>query len=194
MPAPVNNALSLDARLLDLEAKLGVGLPIVTKSDIARRLDKVQAAVNTQTTSGFRETWHESQALFKELDPGMALTHQQQPLLYRRQEVLAAATSLDKDMQELSKIMHLLQPQTEKGKTLREDQVTQAPILTQYYQISPSDEQRLDQLRLTMDDLAKRLQLVMVRTDAMLESYHTIMAVASEKVVMADETIKAKER
>lgn len=185
--------VSLEARLSDLEAKLGVGLPTITKSDIAQRLDKVQAAINQQTTAAFRETWNESQALFKELDPGMALTHQQQPLLYRRQEVLAAAVSLDKDMQELSKIMHLLQPHTEKGKALREDQVTQAPILTQY-QISHSDEQRLDQLRLTMNDLSMRLTRVMARTDAMLESYHTIMAVASEKVVLADEAITAKER
>ncbi|CAJ1953919.1 unnamed protein product [Cylindrotheca closterium] len=191
MPSPTEQ--TLESRLLDLESKLGFGLPTVTKSDIAQRLDKVQTAVNQQTTAAFRETWNESQALFKELDPGMALTHQQQPLLYRRQEVLASAATLDKDMQELSKIMHLLQPHTEKGKGLREDQVTQAPILTSY-QITPSDEQRLDQVRLTMDDLSRRLQQVIVRTDAMLESYHTIMAVASEKVVMADETIKAKER
>lgn len=184
------NALSLEARLLDLESKLGVGHPSVTKNDIARRLDKVQGSVNEQTTSAFRETWKESQTLFKDLDPGMALTHQQQPLLYRRQEVLAAASCLTQDLQELSKIMHLLQLPS---KSLREDQVKQAPILTQY-NISTNDEQRLDQLRLTMEDLATRLQTVMARTDAILESYHTIMAVASEKVVLADEAIKTKER
>jgi hypothetical protein len=181
----------LDARLFELEAKLGVGMPNVTKNDIAGRLDGVQNTINTHTTTQFRETWQESQKLFRDLDPGMALTHQQQPLLYRRQEVLAASSSLERDMQELSKLLHLLKPRNDdNSKPLREDQVTQAPILTNF-QISPQDEKRLDDVRLTTDDLSKRIQALVTRTDTLLESYHTIMAVASEKVVLADEAIKA---
>lgn len=183
--------VSLEARLLVLEAKLGVSLPFVSKSDIASRLNGVQSTINTLTTAPFRETWQESQKLFRDLDPGMALTHQQQPLLYRRQEVLAASTNLEQDMRELSKLLHFLKPSGNGKQPLREDQVTQASILTNF-QISPQDEKRLEDVRLTMDDLAKRIRAIVTRTDALLESYHTIMAVASEKVVMADEAIKAK--
>eukprot|EP00980_Cylindrotheca_fusiformis_P002268 scaffold523_cov101-Cylindrotheca_fusiformis.AAC.6 len=185
--------VSLEARLLVLEAKLGVGTPFVSKNDIASRLNNVQNIVNAKTSAQFRETWQESQILFRELDPGMALTHQQQPLLYRRQEVLAGATNLDHDMRELSKVLHLLKPKSDDSKRqpLREDQVTQASILTNF-QISPQDEKRLEDVRLTMQDLSQRIQAIVTRTDMLLESYHTIMAVASEKVVLADEIIKSK--
>ena len=204
-----SSSLSLEARLLNLESKLGVVNPLVTKSDIAGRLDTVQQRIDVLTTASFRETWAEIQKLLVDLDPGMALTHQQQPLLYRRQEVLAAASSLENDMRELSTMMHLLkQGQTtattstggtttatntanSAGSLLREDQVTQAPILTNFT-ISPEEERRLDALRLTLQDMQGRVQALMGRTDQLLESYHTVMAAASEKIVMADEAIAQK--
>ena len=207
-----SSSLSLEARLLNLESKLGVVNPLVTKSDIAGRLDTVKQQIDVLTTASFRETWAEIQNLLVDLDPGMALTHQQQPLLYRRQEVLAAASSLENDMRELSTMMHLLkQGQTNTatttssggttttatntansvGSLLREDQVTQAPILTNFT-ISPEEERRLDALRLTLQDMQGRVQALMGRTDQLLESYHTVMAAASEKIVMADEAIAQK--
>ena len=189
-----SSALSLEARLANLESKLGVVDPLITNNDISGRLDAVQSRIDGATTQSFRETWAEIQNLLTELDPGMALTHQQQPLLYRRQEVLAAAPTLEEDMRELSTMMHLLkQGRDDKAtnQTLREDQVTQAPILTNY-SISPEDQRRLDALRLTLQDLQGRIQSLMGNTDKLLESYHTVMAAASEKIVMADEAINTK--
>jgi hypothetical protein len=195
-------AASLGARLSALEAKLGVSSSsssssIQTQNDMSSRLDAVQSSMESQTTSQFRDTWNESQKLFVDLDPGVGLTHQQQPLLYRRQEVLAAAPSLDKDMQEMHTILHLLltsQPANanNKGTSLREDQVTQAPILTSM-QVSPEDQRRLDTLRLTMEDLDDRTKKVMGKMDHVLECYHAVMTAASEKCILADEAISARE-
>jgi hypothetical protein len=180
----------LESRLIELEVKLGVRKPVVTNNDIAHRLDAIQHSIDTSLTSNMRETWGESQKLFRELDPGIALTHQQQPLLYRRQEVLAAAPSMNQDMQELAAMLHLLKPKTSEKKPLREDQVTQAAILTNF-NITPEEERRLDALRLTLEELQTRVTKVAQRTDQILESYHTIMAVATEKVVLADEQIQS---
>lgn len=187
----------LEARLSALEAKLGVSSSSLTaqNDNISSRLDSIQSTIETQTTSQFRETWKESQKLFRELNPGMALTHQQQPLLYRRQEVLAASGSLKQDMDELGKILHLVmtsQQAKQQKTTLREDQVTQAPILTSM-SISPEDERRLDDLRLTLTDLNTRTQTLMASMDHMMECYHTAMTAASEKFILADESISLRE-
>jgi hypothetical protein len=115
-------------------------------------------------------------------------------LLYRRQEVLASSDSLQKDMEELRKILHLLltsQPATSSG-PLREDQVTQAPIITSVC-LSPEDERRLDALQLTFRDLDTRSQKLVGEMDNTLECYHAIMTAASEKCVLADETIAMRE-
>ena len=188
---------SLEARLSALEAQLGVSTcsSEVFQNDISSRLDALQSTLESQTTQGFRETWQESQKLFRELDPGMALTHQQQPLLYRRQEVLAASDSLQTDMEELGKILHLLltaQPPKEPNATLREDQVTQAPILTSV-SVSPDDQRRLDALRLALEDLSVRTQKLTTNMDQMLECYHAVTTAASEKCILANETISFKE-
>jgi hypothetical protein len=55
-----------------------------------------------------QQSWKEIQKLLKELDPGIALTHQQQPLLYKRQQVLAVSDELTKDFGELDTILKLL--------------------------------------------------------------------------------------
>jgi hypothetical protein len=62
----------------------------------------------------WKETWLESDRLFAELDPGTALTHQQQPnapmapILYRRQQVLCSADLLRQNMRLVSHILNLL--------------------------------------------------------------------------------------
>lgn len=211
----------MEARLTELEAKLGLkaGASLKTE-DISSRLDAIQATVDKHTTAQFRSMWKESRGLLKDLDPGMGLTHQQQPLLYKRQEVLAAASSLQTDMGEMSKILHLLmtsQPQNaaraagadpkasrNTASTLREDQVTQAPVLllgtpssdnkgTVNSMASPEDQRRLDALRLTVEDLNGRTQNLVARMDQVLECYYSVMSAASEKCILADEAILARE-
>jgi hypothetical protein len=186
---------SIEARLAVVEAKLGV-LPLSAptgKDAVASRFKAIQSAMDSHTTSQFRDTWQESDKLFRELDPGIALTHQQQPLLYRRQEVLASADTMQNDMEELRKILHLLltsQPST--SGPLREDQVTQAPIITGA-SISPEEEHRLDALRLSFVDMNARTTQLVSKMDNMLECYHAIVSAASEKCVLADEAIGLRE-
>ena len=203
-----------------LEAKLGLRRSNTdtssnsTTADISTRLNGIQAAMDKHATPQFKTTWNESQTLLRELDPGAGLTHQQQPLLYKRQEVLAASESLKSDMNELSQVLHLLLTsqarQDSKGSTLltptkkdttavpasvastlREDQVTQAPILTSM-KVSPEDQRRLDALRLTIEDLNSRTQKVMMKLDHMVECYHSVVTAASEKCILADEALTAK--
>jgi hypothetical protein len=186
---------SIEARLAAVEAKLGV-LPLgaaTGKDAVAGRFQAIQSAMDSHTTSQFRDTWQESDKLFRELDPGIALTHQQQPLLYRRQEILASADTMQNDMEELRKMLHLLltsQPST--SGLLREDQVTQAPIITGV-SISPEDEHRMDVLRLSLVDLNTRTTQLVGKMDNVLECYHAIISAASEKCVLADEAISLRE-
>jgi hypothetical protein len=188
-------ASSIEARLAAVEAILGV-LPLgapTGKNAVAGRFKAIQSAMDSHTTSQFRDTWQESDKLFRELDPGIALTHQQQPLLYRRQEILASADTMQKDMEELRKILHLLllTSQPSSG-PLREDQVTQAPIITGT-SISPEGEHRMDALRLSLADLNTRTTQLVEKMDNILECYHAIISAASEKCVLADEAIGLRE-
>ena len=189
------SATSIEARLSALEAQLGV-LPLssnASRDDISSRLDIAKSKLDSTTTSQFRDTCQESENLMKELDPGMALTHQSQPLLYRRQEILAASDSLRQDMNELSKIFHLLlTAQPANSGPLREEQVTQAPIITAP-SISQEDERRLDALRLNLLDINGRTNKLVAKMDSILECYHAVMTAASEKFVLADETISHRE-
>ena len=57
---------------------------------------------------GGERSWKEIRKLLKDLDPGIALTHQQQPLLYKRQDVLAGATELSRDFRQLDAVLKLL--------------------------------------------------------------------------------------
>jgi hypothetical protein len=189
------NTPSLEARLSAIEAKLGV-LPLANSSSlnaISSRLDTAKSTMDARTTSQFRDICLESEKLMKELDPGMALTHQSQPLLYRRQEILASSESLKRDMDELRNILHLLlTSQPAHTDHLREEQVTQAPIITAP-SISHEDERRLDALRLLLLDITARSEKLVSSMDNMLECYHTVVTAASEKFVLADETISHSE-
>lgn len=184
----------LDARVAALETKLGLRSSSVSKVDVESRLNALQATVDKHTTPQFRSVWKESMDLLRELDPGPGLTHQQQPLLYKRQEVLAAAETLEKDMGELAKILHLLsQGRASASSTpLREDAVTQAPILTNL-SVSPEDQRRLDALRVTFEDLNTRTRVMALRLNQLLECYHSVMSAASEKCILADELLSARE-
>jgi hypothetical protein len=87
-----------------------------TKVDVVTRLGRLETrwhetVVTTPKLQGAHEAWVESLQRVEELDPGTALTHQQQiaaPLLYRRQEVLANAGDLAADLDRLSTIVSLL--------------------------------------------------------------------------------------
>jgi len=188
---------SLEARLAALETKLGGKSAPNEEADVATRLSRLEASAEKQLDPSFRSLWKESLALLDELHPGLGLTHQQQPLLYKRQHVLAASDSLGNDMGELAKLLPLLSlnsNNTTKDAFIREDQVTQAPILTSsQFVISPEDQRRLDALRMTLDEAQSKVQTLTKQFQHLLESYHVLVTAMSEKCILADEIISGKE-
>jgi Dynactin subunit p22 len=202
MSATTAFSASLESRLAALETKVGriasLESPVLSEKELPSRLDSLQTTIDSHTTLAFRETWHESLKLLKELDPDIALTHQQQPLLYKRQQVLAAASQLKHDMDQLDVILKLLTNETKEkasstsSSTMRLDQVTQAPILSSpHYTQSHQDQERLDTLRVTYGSLNDRIGKLQQQMQQLLESYHTIMTAASEKLILAEEKANA---
>jgi hypothetical protein len=213
--------MSLDARLSALEMKLGISSnngsssnnnnnassnTLAEDDDLGGRLDALQAMVDKYTTTDFKNTWYECQKLLMELDPGEGLTYQQQPLMYKRQEVLAMAPQLERDFKHLSTLVGLLhntttsQYKTPQQKThqnpplvvLTEDTITQAPILTTLH-VSMEDQRRLDALRVLIEDLNGKTRTLTTRLHQLLEAYHAIMTAASEKCILLDEVLSMKE-
>jgi hypothetical protein len=257
----------------------------------------VSSNTNTNTSNNAtKELWIECIKLLNELDPDIGLTHQQQPLLYKRQQVLASSYDLIKDFSELNIILNLLlkgtttrkginginngtssmgaggggissndvfksntavgndggggggksynkdndtinkaaagqsslslysssekQQQLDKSKQqnkqdeeqrrqqqqrssasadglqnqlLRLDQVTQAPILTEYYAgtaINPIEQKRIETLRIKLLDLNNRTTNLSQQLRYYLECYHTTMQAVSNKIILANEKIK----
>jgi hypothetical protein len=63
---------------------------------------------STNTSNNNKELWIECIKLLQELDPDIGLTHQQQPLLYKRQQILASSTDMKNDFHQLNLILNLL--------------------------------------------------------------------------------------
>lgn len=187
---------SLEARLQTLESVLGInqGKEEENAKDLETRLNALELKIKASTPSSLHATWDESDRLLQDLHPGPNLTYQQPsknyPILFRRKEVLASADSFKADMDQLATILNLLfisQKQTDSP--LREEQVTQAPILTSV-SISEEEERRLDTLMLQVGDINRQVQDVANRIDALVESYHAVMSAVSERMVAADEALK----
>lgn len=186
----------MEARLQALESKLGFnqGKDEGSSNDLESRLNALELKLKDSTPSSLNATWDESDRLLQDLHPGPNMTYQQPsknyPILFRRKEVLASADSLSADMDQLSTILNLLlisQKQTESP--LREEQVTQAPILTSLA-IAEDDERRLDKVAGQIGDMNRQIEDVASRIDSLVESYHTVMAAVSDKMVAADEALK----
>ena len=114
---PNAQAIDLERRLAVLEARVGMNRsakfpkpvePIDDRlSRIKSELDR-KIAGSSAFFSKAGPSWKEIQKLLRELDPGIALTHQQQPLLYKRQEILAGSDQLAADFIQLDQILKLL--------------------------------------------------------------------------------------
>lgn len=195
-PKPSIDA-SLEARLQNLEASLGISRAKEEESaakDIEARLTALELKLKAKTPSSLHATWDESDRLLKDLHPGPNLTYQQPaknyPILFRRKEVLASADTIKSDMDQLSTILNLLlisQKQTDSP--IREEQVTQAPILTSVT-ISEEEERRLEAVRLQVGDINRQLLDMANRIDSLVEAYHTVMTSVSEKMVEVDEALE----
>ena len=105
-----NNVVDRLAKLrVDFERKVASASSSTTSSAGPNNtINNNNTANNNNNHNYSRESWKECQKLLNELDPGIALTHQQQPLLYKRQQVLASSDELTKDFSELDIILKLL--------------------------------------------------------------------------------------
>ena len=192
---------ALEARLSALEEKLGIFHGKAPPVDVDDRLEKLKVLYESTTDTTFRESCAESQKLMMELDAGTALTHQTNtssaPLYYRRQEVLSAADGLKIDLNNLSQMLSLLMvsqaPREEGQPPLREEEVTQAPIVN-IPPLSREDEKRLDILQADIHDLQTKTAGISNRVDALLKLYSSLITTASEKLVLADEEVASRER
>ena len=125
-PTAPPSASDLNRRLALLEARVGmVGGPNQNSkhmevTTIPQRLvtvrreyeQKIAAAASASggTTDGATtaKLMMECIKMLQELDPEIALTHQQQPLLYKRQQVLAASSELKANFHHLDVMLQLL--------------------------------------------------------------------------------------
>lgn len=181
------------SRLHALEAKLDA-LATIPSSD----------PTGTSSISGasdFQQLWQESDKLMMELDPGSALTHQQQiaaPLLYRRQQVLASADMMQQNMQKVHEILTLVsigQAQimnSDSATPISEMQVTKAPILTQTVPPSLQDQERLRKVEKNLLETQQQIESIAARMDRLVSAYHSLVAVVSEKMVLVDEAVASK--
>lgn len=208
------NTSSIESRLRALEDILRGGAgesdgpanrirALETKVDalaVNSSLPGAGASTAAATTPTLKQIWDESDKLMLELNPGSALTHQQQiaaPILYRRQEVLASSESLHQNMQHVMEILTILsigQPQIMSGSTpvVSEMQVTKAPILTQTTPPSKEEQERLRQVEKKIADVNQQMESIAERMDRLVSGYHSLISVVSEKMVLADEVAAGK--
>ena len=207
------SAASIEARLRALEDVLrggntetgGDGGPTSRLHALEAKLDSLATLQSSSSDSSgsndFQQLWQESDKLMMELDPGSALTHQQQiaaPLLYRRQAVLASADQLQQNMQKVHDILTLVaigQAQiitTDHTTPISEMQVTKAPILTQTVPPSLADQERLRKVEKNLVETQQQIDSIAARMDRLVAGYHSLVSVVSEKMVLADEAIASK--
>lgn len=198
------NVSSVESRLRALEEMLRGGSSAEVEGPASRirslesKLDALAMDAAQQGGPNLKQLWEESDKLMLELNPGSALTHQQQiaaPILYRRQEVLACSESLHRNMQQVMEILTLLsigQPQMIGDSPVSEMQVTKAPILTQTTPPSKEDQERLRKVEKTMSDVSQQMESMAARMDRLVAGYHSLVSVVSEKMVLADEVMTSK--
>lgn len=190
---------SLEARVKALEISLGIDQAKTDEAksekssvtDLDARLTALEQSIKASTPSSLHATWDESDRLLQDLHPGSSLTYQQPsknyPMLFRRKHVLASADTLKADMDQLSAILNLLLiSQKQVDSPLREEQVTQAPILTPV-SISEEEQRRLDAVTLQVGHMERQIQDTANRIDSLVNGYHKVMTIVSEQMAAANE-------
>lgn len=204
---------SIEDRLSSLEAKLGVtasnnnsnnnndsGRP---KGDLTNRLDALESQWKSATSSSFHQTWDESDRLLEDLSPGDSLLSYQQsatsqsmnnPILYRKQAVLASQDSLRRDMSYLSEILNLLYiSQKQPSNSTTETLVSQAPILHPV-SISDEEERRLDNLRVNVIKTQEQTNQLVNRVDSLISTYQKAIFALSERIILVEEKLSKQGR
>lgn len=198
---------SLEARFLALESSLGLLQPVNTEAsssassfrikhlDLTSRLDALECKINSFATP--QSIWNESDELLRELHPQAALTYQEpstrnDPIYYRKQQVLASVDDLKRDFAVLNRIMNLLLISQPASK-LTEEQVTQAPILVSTTTNNPDDQVRLEKLLVDIHHTRRQAMDMTRRVDSLIQTYHVVVASLSERMLLLHQKIAAKE-
>jgi hypothetical protein len=192
----------MESRLLALENSLGLLNSTSNASnnpkDLTSRLEALEQKFQSFSTPF--TIWAESDALLQELHPQAGLTYQEpstrnDPILYRRQQVLASADDLKRDFGELNTIMNLLlisQPTTK----VSEEHLINAPIITATAATlaDPDVTARLELLRMDVAVTYQRTMAMTNRVDSLIQTYHAIVTAFSERVLLLNQAIAAKEQ
>jgi uncharacterized protein YjcR len=174
---------SFENRVNDLERQLGIS-DSTTCGDLTDRLDRIEQRFNA---GGRPDNLQEIDQMMKELDPGTALTYQQQvstgPLLYRQQQILACAASLQDNLEQLEKIQGLLLIGQDSLAT--EQHVVQAPIVN-VQTLSDEQKTQLHPILLGAAQLQERLERTTIQLDDILDQYERYVSAVSDKIVQLD--------
>jgi hypothetical protein len=172
-----------------------------SRIDLSVRVAALERSVATTLGSGAAAEWSDMDDLWQDLSPGTALTHQKQimaPILYRRAEVLAAASLFEADLKQVAQIQSLLlvsapaAAAASNKQLIAEQQVMQASIL-QTDSSTIADDQ-LESLAASVVDLQTQIRRLSTKLDRLLANYSSLVGAVSEKLVLADEAIQLREQ
>lgn len=200
--AIVHKQNSLESRIFALESCLGLlqskssnnPTLVASTKDLTTRLDSLELKLKSFSIP--QTIWSESDKLIQELQPHTGFTYQElstrnDPIIYRRQQVLACADDLKRDFAQLNTIMNLLLISQTKSNRLTEEQITQAPIVVTS-QCKTEDQVRLDKLQLKILHTHQQALAIAKRVDSLVQTYHVIVTSLSEQTIHLYQTISDK--
>ena len=193
---------SMESRLLALESSLGLlqfhqssnePSPSPSTTDLSSRLAALENKFKSFSTPD--TIWSESDALLQDLHPQAGLTYQalstrNDPVIYRRQQVLASAEDLKRDFAQLNKIMNTLLI-SQSANQLSEEHVTNAPILLSNTS-SQDDRVRVEKLILEIGRVNQDTLAMSKRVDSLIQTYHVIVAAFSERMLLLQHIVAVK--
>jgi Dynactin subunit p22 len=200
--AIVHKQHSLESRIFALESCLGLlqskssnnPSSVASTKDLTTRLDTLELKLKSFSIP--QTIWSESDKLIQELQPHTGFTYQElstrnDPIIYRRQQVLACADDLKRDFAQLNTIMNLLLISQTKSNRLSEEQITHAPIVVTT-QCKTEDQVRLDKLQLKILHTHQQTLAIAKRVDSLVQTYHVIVTSLSEQTINLYQTISDK--
>jgi uncharacterized coiled-coil protein SlyX len=159
--------------------------------------------------------WNEIDKLMDELSAGTALTHQTNksaaPMLYRKQDIVASADVLKRDMEYISTILNLISIDNNKSTSsgnyttgsnvsttsgmttvIAEEDVVNAPIVLQN-SITSYQHDTLNTLSDKLMNLQNRTMMSSQKLDEMVHFYYQFIESVSEKIIVLQDDVIAVE-
>mmetsp|Transcript_5741 Transcript_5741/g.8146 ORF Transcript_5741/g.8146 Transcript_5741/m.8146 type:complete len:196 (-) Transcript_5741:2-589(-) len=192
----MTTSADLEIRLAALEASVGAHENEKADTVASAELETLEAKLRDLPMTAQTETlWKESDKLFETLHPKSGLGHQQNaatqwPMLYRKQQVLAAKDQLRHDMKSLDQIWNTLLISSAPNASV-EETVDKAPILNPD-PLTLEEKQRLDGLALGAVDAQRRALALAARLDSLLQAYQTAALQLSQRTLALHDKLEEK--